>query len=183
MSLYRDKYYTLVKMCINWFMAIFLSWLVLIPTTGESWLRIAGSAFSTLFYLMLLFFSTCEVGLQDCIPIEAGRMKKKWYKGTLYTLVLNVPAILASVVASVAHPFIEAGGDAIKNVYAISNGINELFLHIMYKGMLLDLPDWISKAPWIYLPIILLSLVIGTLGYLAGTKGLFASVFIRKQEK
>ena len=183
MSLYKDKYYALVKMSINWFMAIFLSWIVLLPTTREPWLRIAGSAFATLFYLILLFFSNCEVGLQDCVPIEAGRMKRKWYKGTLYTLVLNIPAILASLVASVAYPFIEAGGDAVKNVYAISNGINELFFHIMYKGMLLDLPDGISKAPWIYLPLILLSLVVGTFGYLAGTKGLFASVFMRRQEK
>lgn len=190
MSLFKDNFYTVVKLWINQFGAIFLGFSVLLPTAKNNLLRLIASGFVSVFYLVLIFWVCCEVGLQDCVPIETGRMKRKWYKGALLSLTANSIALLSAIVSCIAKlcisgvPFFASAAGAsgtAASVYTVSLLINEGFLHVMYKGLLVGTP--FEKTPVTYLPIILLSVAVCTVGYLAGTKGFLASLLSRNPEE
>ena len=192
MKIIKENFYTVIKLWLNQFAAMFLSALLLLPAASldGDWPLLAVSIFTTLFYLVLIFWVSCELGLKDNVPIEMGRMKRKWYKGTVLSLTANSLSILASIVACISKLFIPgvsflgstdgiAGTAA--NVYFFPAIINEI-LHPMYRGMILYFGLG-GRIPFIYLPVALLSIVVCTLGYLAGSKGMFASLLAKNSRE
>lgn len=190
MQIIKNNFYTIVRLWLTQFAMMFFGALML-WTAGSKleWLLPAASIFSVLFYLVLLFWFCCEDGLNDSVRIESGRMEKKWYKCTILALVANAPSLLASVVACISKAFIpgvsylasaEGATGAAANVYSISTMVNEI-LHIMYRGIwvILDL----NGFPFFYIFAVLLSVIACTIGYNAGTKGLFAKLLSRKKDK
>lgn len=191
MRIIRNNFYTVVKLWINQFGVMFLGFLVLLPSAGSKvpdWVMPAVSLFTVLFYLVLIFWVTLEVGLQDNVRLECGRIRKQWYKGTVLALAANLPSLLASVIACISKALIPgvdyfasakgATGTA-ANFYSISTMVNEV-LHVMYKGFFRFFG--LDTVPFIYVFTVLLSLICCTLGYNAGTKGMFASLFAKKKE-
>ena len=180
----------MVKLWVNQFAMVFLGILVLLPTGGDSvpeWLMPVASAFTALFYLVLLSWACCELGLQHSISINIGKAKREPLVGLVVSLAANLPSILCSVVSCVSKAFIpgvsylESATDATglaANFYGISTIINEI-LHMMYKGVLLFFD--LNRLPFIHLPIAALSVLVCTLAYIAGTKGYFASLFAQKR--
>ena len=82
MRIIRNNFYTVVKLWINQFGVMFLGFLVLLPSAGSKvpdWVMPAVSLFTVLFYLVLIFWVTLEVGLQDNVRLECGRIRKQWY--------------------------------------------------------------------------------------------------------
>ena len=191
MRIIRNNFYTVVKLWINQFGVMFLGFLVLLPSAGSKvpdWVMPAVSLFTVLFYLVLIFWVTLEVGLQDNVRLECGRIRKQWYKGTVLALAANLPSLLASVIACISKALIPGVGyfasadgaiGTAANFYSISTMVNEV-LHVMYKGFFRFF--WLDTVPFIYVFTVLLSLICCTLGYNAGTKGRFASLFAKKKE-
>ncbi len=188
MQIIRKNFYTVIKLWVNQFGSMFLGILLLLPAAGgPDWLLPAASGFVAIFYLVLIFWVCCELGLRDSVSIEIGKTKRVWYTGTLLALVANSVSILASIVSCVSKaliPGVDYLSSASKatgvfaNVYALSTVVNEI-LHLMYRGLLIFFK--LGNYPFIYLPIVLLSVIDCTLGYLAGTKGMFASLFSKKK--
>jgi hypothetical protein len=185
----KDNFYTVVKLWVNQFAMVFLGILVLLPTGGDDapvWLMPVASAFTALFYLVLLFWACCELGLQHSVSINIGKSKASPTLGLVVSLAANLPSILCSIVACVSKaflpvPYLESAADATglaADFYGIATIINEI-LHMMYKGMLIFFD--INKLPFIHLPIAALSILVCTLGYIAGTKGFLASLFAQKR--
>ncbi len=191
MQILKENYYSVIKLWINQFGSMFLALLLLLPSAGAlapSWLMPAVSAYTVLFYLALIFFVTCEMGLNDSVSIETGKTPKKWYKGTVIALAANTPSLLASIIACISKALLpgidflapaEGASGVAASIYSVSAMINDI-LHIMYKGLLNFFG--IDHLPFIYLPLALLSVTVCTLGYLAGSKGMFAS-FLSKKRK
>ena len=190
MKLIKDNFYTVVKLWVNQFAMIFLGVLILLPSAGADspkWLMPVASGFTALFYLVLLFWSCCELGLQHSISIEIGKMKRTPLIGFLLSLTANLPVLVCTAIACISKAFIagvpylqspEGATGLAANIYAVSTTINEL-LHMMYKGILLFFD--LNRFPFIHLPIALLSIGVCTLAYLAGTKGFCASLFAQKR--
>ena len=190
MHMIKDNFYTIVRLWLTQFATMFLGVLVL-QTANSSleWLMPASSIFTIVFYLLLIFWFCCEAGLQDSVRIEAGRMKKQWYKCTVLALVANAPSLIASVIACVSKAFIpgvdylsSAAGStgAAANVYSVSTIVNEI-LHVMYRGVLLFFE--LDGFPFIYFIAVLFSLAAATVGYNCGTKGMLANLLSRKKNK
>ena len=205
MRIIKDNFYTVVKLWITQFAMMFLGILVLLPTAnmkfllseshpdakGEplSWMMPIASVFVILFYLVLIFWCCCEVGLNDSVKIESGRMKLQWYKCTLLALIAGLPSLVASIIACVAKTLIpgvsflssaEGAAGAAASTYGVSMTINEI-LNIMYKGTFIFFG--IDELPFIYFFSVFLSVAVCTLGYIAGTKGMFANLLSRKKDK
>lgn len=186
----KNNFYTVVKLWVNQFAMVFLGILILLPTGGDdapSWLMPVAGGFTALFYLVLLFWACCELGLQHSVSINVGKTKREPLLGLIVSLAANLPSILCSVVSCVSKIFIpgvsylESAADATglaADFYGISTIINEI-LHMMYKGLLLFFD--LNSLPFIHLPIAALSILVCTLGYIAGTKGYFASLFAQKR--
>ena len=189
-NILKDNFYTVVKLWVNQFAMVFLGILVLLPTAGgdaPKWLMPIASGFTALFYLVLLFFASCELGLQHNISINIGKAKRDPSIGLILALAANLPSILCSIVACISKLLIPgvsylgsaAGATGLAaDFYSISTLINEI-LHVMYKGLLIRLE--LDSVPFIYLPIAALSVGVCTLGYFAGTKGYLASLFVKKR--
>lgn len=187
----KKNFYTVVKLWVNQFAMMFLGFLVLLPAGGEKapdWLMPAASAFTVLFYFALIFWVCCEVGLHDSVSIECGKMKAFPLKCTVLSLVANLPSLVASVVACISKAMIPgvswlssaqgaSGGAA--NIYSVSTGVNEV-LHVMYRGLFLFFD--VDGFPFIYFPVVLLSLAVCTVGYISGTKGYFAGLLQKKNK-
>lgn len=192
MKILKDNFYTVVKLWVNQFAMIFLGVLILLPSAGADtpkWLMPAASVFTALFYLVLLFWSCCELGLQHSVSIEIGKMKRDPLVGFILSFTANLPVLVCTVIACISKAFIagvpyfqspEGAEGLAANVYAISTTINEL-LHMMYKGLLIFFD--LNRFPFIHLPIALLSIGVCTLAYLAGTKGFCASLFAKRREE
>ena len=192
MKILKDNFYTVVKLWVNQFAMIFLGVLILLPSAGADtpkWLMPAASVFTALFYLVLLFWSCCELGLQHSVSIEIGKMKRDPLVGFILSFTANLPVLVCTVIACISKAFIagvpyfqspEGAEGLAANVYAISTTINEL-LHMMYKGLLIFFE--LNRFPNIHLPIALLSIGVCTLANLAGTQGVCASLFAKRREE
>lgn len=189
-KLLKEHFYTVVKLWVNQFAMVFLGILVLLPTGGDdapAWLMPVAGGFTALFYLVLLFWACCELGLQHSVSINIGKAKREPLIGFVVSLAANLPSILCSVIACISKafipgvPYLESATDATglaADFYGISTIINEI-LHMMYKGLLIFFD--INRLPFIHLPIAALSIVVCTLGYIAGTKGYLSSLFAQKR--
>ena len=75
MKIIKENFYTVVKLWINQFGSVFLAALLLLPATSLAskynigWLLLAVSLFTVIFYLVLIFWVCCELGLKDSVPI------------------------------------------------------------------------------------------------------------------
>ena len=191
MRIIKENFYTVVKLWINQFGSIFLAALLLFPATAledqvkVNWLKLAVSLFTVVFYLVLIFWVCCELGLKDNVPIEMGRMKMKWYKGTLMGLTANLPLIALCIVACVSKLCIPASligsvdnaAGAAANVFFVSEFI-ERILCLMYQGTLVY-AGWTS-ASFVFFIFAFISIAVCTVGYIAGTKGFLASLLSKK---
>ena len=132
MRIIRNNFYTVVKLWINQFGVMFLGFLVLLPSAGSKvpdWVMPAVSLFTVLFYLVLIFWVTLEVGLQDNVRLECGRIRKQWYKGTVLALAANLPSLLASVIACISKALIPG-----VDYFASANGHRRQFLFHFHHG-------------------------------------------------
>lgn len=181
MKIIKENFYTVVKLWINQFGAIFLAALLLLPTKilAENfkieWLSLVVSLFTIIFYLMLIFWVCCELGLKDSVPIEMGRMKMKWYKGTVLALTARLPSILLCTIICILHLILP---DA-SVITAILEIILAYVFNVMYYGTL-SFTKTITITPIHYI-IALISIAVCTAGYIAGTKGFLASLLSKKE--
>ena len=199
MKTIKANFGTIVKLWINQIGSMLFAAFLLLPAdilaekTHQAWILPLASALAAAFYLTLIFWVTCELGLHDSVPIDAGRMKMKWYKGTLLSVFANALAIAAATVQSILKIFVaiyvpdvkylgttsHARG-ALVAVYTVFWRVNEI-LHIMYQGLLATF-GWLN-TPFIYLIVIFLSVVTCTAGYVAGTKGFLANLLSKDAKK
>lgn len=109
MKILKDNFYTVVKLWVNQFAMIFLGVLILLPSAGADtpkWLMPAASAFTALFYLVLLFWSCCELGLQHSVSIEIGKMKRDPLVGFILSFTANLPVLVCTLIACISKAFI-----------------------------------------------------------------------------
>ena len=127
--------YSAVKMFVNQFaISIFGAMLSMATTVGgNDTISIVVSIFAILFYLVLIYMLTWEVGAKDRISVDIGKKKKNVHRGILIAAIANIPNLLLALVYSIGYPFMNTYSWA-GNTCAIVRLIS-ILLQGMYLGL------------------------------------------------
>lgn len=145
-------------------------------TNQNNTLFLIVSIFSILFYLVLLYFMTWDIGYEDKTRIDAKRMNFVKLKGLYLSLFANIPNFILAILITVgyygASTFNAAGfpssPDWAINIYGVSKIIAGL-IEAMYTGII---TLWFGPSPWAYFAIIAPSLIVCMIAYVMGVKGI-----------
>lgn len=134
---------------------------------GNEFYLMLSSLFSLIFYLCLLYTLTWDLGFNDSLKIEAGRMKFDPLLGGKISLGANVVNIILAVIILITS-FIPAVGSVYSNSSAIATFIQAYYAGLksyFFSGLIAN-----SEPSYIYLLMIIPSLLSSTLGYIMGAK-------------
>ena len=170
-----ENSYLMFKMLVNQIgitiFAIFLTF----STNQNDTLFFIVSVFSIIFYLVLLYFMTWDIGYEDKTKIDANRMKFVKLKGMYLSLFANIPNFILAVLITIGYYgstiFNEAGFPSSPewsvNLYGVGKLIAGL-LEAMYTGIIHIV---FGPSPWAYFIILVPAIITCTIAYIMGVKG------------
>ncbi len=147
MKFFKENSYDIVKLFINQIgIAIFsmaLYTAVSIAVSEDfalsSTLEIVVSIAATLFYLVLIYIAVWEMGANDSIRIESGKMTKSKSKGLALGLLANLPNFVITGIAVIfMGVYLLTGAEWCESVFAIFN-LFFGFLESMYLGVIINI--------------------------------------------
>ena len=136
MKIFKENSYDIVRLYVNQLGIMIFSMLLYTAVGENTTLGLLVSLFSTVFYLVLIYYVVWEIGAKDKIRIEGGKAEPCKYKGLVMGLFANVPnfvlGLLTTVFVSVA---MLSGGSGITSTFAIFNLITRIHAS-MYMGFI-----------------------------------------------
>ncbi len=191
MSWFKTNSYSVTKMILNQFGIAVMSLLLITVTVEHNELMLIASFYSAIFYVVLLYMMTWELGAKDRIRADARLSGFDSWHGVKLSLVANIPNFLIALFMLIGFLF----GNCIteeawaQGMYGITHTIAVLW-ESMYTGFIntfLD-PETVSSLSPLYflaycltpLPAILAS----GFGYLMGghNRRIFGSLFSGKRK-
>ncbi len=155
-------------------------------------LKIAISIFSMLFFFALLYTVSWDWGANDKIRIDAGRVKKRAYKGALMALMANAINFVLAATCVICDSLVYFKGiDSANAVSQIANLILRL-TNAMYLGLIQGIfvsfkaaDFYILLQSLAFLAAPLLAILVTHIGYTFGLKNIkiFPSTKNKKQKK
>lgn len=141
MKFIKNNSYEIVRLFIN---QIGITIFSLVLYTGLSFsqdkstslkVTVLLSVFSTLFYLVLLYFAGWDYGSKDKIKIDSGKYEPMPLKGAVLSLAANFLNILFAAVSVVFFTVHMLGGSAWFDTFARILNMLMRFTSAMYHGM------------------------------------------------
>ena len=189
MKFLKDNSYDIVKQLIN---QIGISIFAMIMYTAVSLIadiKLYLSIFAILFYAGLIFTAAKDMGAQDKLKVDSGKIDRNGFKGALIALFANVPnilLILLSILFMGIH--LSSGAEWAYNVNLVVNLFLRLF-SAMYIGVLTaifpaEVADGIitlaGKEAYLYQSIgylvcILIPIIASSVGYYLGLNNIGVS--------
>lgn len=183
MRFFRDNSDSIVKLYINQIgVAIFTMFLytaaaaISVDGIASLLIKVGISAFSVLFYFALIYTVAWEIGAQDKIRIDAGRMEENKIKGFKLGIYANVPNfIFVGIALLLIGTYILSGVEVLFTVFGILNALFRIFVS-MYLGIIQGLTDTLvgnldfAVETALYLVFALIASAITYLSYLMGLK-------------
>ena len=196
----KENSYSVFKMIINQIAMAIFGLALTFATSNFDVIFLIVSIFAALFYMVLLYTMTWDVGFEQSRSIEAGRRKYIKLSGVYMSLLANALNIILGIMIVVGYysstEFIirDAAGEITSdpalavsfapsapewaaNVYGIGK-IAATFLSGMYNGIIASLP---KLNPWIYLMIVVPSVVVCGIAYPMGVRGKHFTKFLGKK--
>ncbi len=101
---FRDYSYTTVRMFVYQIaLSIFgLSLFLATVAVEMDWLTLVTGIFSMIFYLVLLYILTWEIGAKDRIATDYGKKKSRPYLGFVLSILANIPNVLLATFNAIA---------------------------------------------------------------------------------
>ena len=171
---FKDNSYSIFKMFINQLGMTIFGLTLSMATSQNDTLFLITSIFAVCFYMVLLYCMTWDIGYEEKIRIDAGRLDYNPFKGFFLSLSANaLNFILAVMIISGyygASSFIEgapASPEWAVNIFGIGRMAAGL-LEAMYGGIINVV---FNLSPWSYLIIPIPAIITCTLAYNAGVKG------------
>ena len=183
MRFFRDHSDSIVKLYINQIgVAIFTMFLytaaaaISVDGIASLLIKVGISAFSVLFYFALIYTVAWEIGAQDKIRVDAGRMEENKIKGFKLGIYANMPNfIFVGIAFLLIAVYILSGVEALFTVFGILNALFRIFVS-MYLGIIQGLTDSLggnldfAVETALYLVFALVASLITYLSYLMGLK-------------
>jgi hypothetical protein len=183
MKFFKDNSYDIVRLFINQCGITIFALVLYFPfgtfedkAFGAN-MQTAVSVLATAFYLFLLYSAAWEFGSVDRMRSDSGKISLNRFKGTIMSLVANIPNFLIAGGALVS--ILIAGSTQSDVAYTVFGILNTLmrFLSAMYIGVLRGLFDFLSSDNVAYLTsqtigylvLPLLSVIVVSIGYVVGT--------------
>ncbi len=166
----KEYSYSIFKMFVNQLGMMIFGLVLSMATWQNDWLFLGASIFGAIFYMVLLYTMTWDIGYAEKIRIDAKRMKYSPLKGLYMSLAANSLNFLLAIFAIVGYyggGTLEGGPVWAINMYGIAKSI-AVFIQGMYSGIVGTL---FPTNPWGLIAIIVPSLAVCTLAYLAGVEG------------
>ena len=182
-SFFKNHSYDMVTMLLNQ-MAIALFGFTLVLAAmkiNNDALRNVASVFSVLFYLVLLYIKTWDIGFKDKISVEQGKKTNNAFRGALISLCANsINFILAILI------FLRAvlpNVSVFESIGGVAQAI-AVFVQGMYTGLLVNS---VGGAPlntyWIsYFIIPLPAILVCGIAYYFGLHDVKHTAFFHKNE-
>ena len=149
-------------------------------TNQNDTLFLLSSIFAVIFYLVLLYTMTWDIGYAEKIRIDGKRLEYRPLKGLWISLCANIGNIILGILITASYysattfitnpatgSFYPSAPDAAVNVYGVSLTIANLF-EGMYSGII---STYFLNYPWIYILITVPALLTCMLAYIMGVKG------------
>lgn len=170
---FKDNSYNIFKMFINQIGMTIFGIAISLATPNDTFFLLS-SIFAAGFYMVLLYTMTWDIGYEEKIKIDAGRLEYNRFKGLYMSLFANIPNFIIAILTLVGFYGASAykGGTPISPSWAAQTyGVGKLIGSViegMYSGINYVVFNF---NPWAYLLIILPSLITCTVAYIAGVKG------------
>ena len=172
----KENSYLMFKMFVNQLGMTIFAIILTFATIQNDTLFLIVSIFSMLFYMVLLYFMTWDIGYEDKARIDAKRLQFVKLKGLYLSLFANIPNFILALMITVGYygstVLNEAGFPSSPewsvNLYGIGKLIAGL-LEAMYTGII---NVFFGPSPWAYFIIIVPSLITCTIAYVMGVKGI-----------
>ena len=165
------------KIIINHIAMTVFGIIVLISTSKSRVLFHASGALAILMYMFLLYMIMWELGAQNKVRVEAGRIKKDRWLGLKISLVANSLFILVSLVEMILWFFVTP--DAVTGVNNAC-GVLKIIMNYVY-GMYLSISSLAPNFGAMHLLLAIPAILCCTLSYLAGLSGM-KCIFPDKKE-
>lgn len=140
-------------------------------------LTIAISVFAILFYFVLIYTASWDMGASDIIRIEAGRMQKQKFKGALIAFFANIANLILAGMCVISMLLYMNGNEGAIALSQIANAILRL-TYAMNIGLLqgifqtfssdANMYNLLQSCGYLVLPLI--SIMITHFGYIFGMK-------------
>lgn len=140
-------------------------------------IKVAISVFAILFYFALLYTAAWDYGAKDKIRIDAGREKKRVYKGALMSFFANVPNFILAGVCFISTLIYRNGAEGARAVEQVFNLILRM-TNAMYIGLIQGVfsPFETNESLYVtlesigYLVVPLFAILATHIGYVFGLK-------------
>lgn len=173
--------YDIFKMFVNQLGMTMFGLVLSMATSRNDPLFIISSVFSIIFYMVLLYAMTWDIGYAEKIRIEGKRMKYHPEKGFILSLCANALNLLLGIIITVSYycatvhiPVAEGSvimvpgaPESVVNIYGIARSVATL-LQGMYGGIINCL---FVNQPWIFIVIVLPAVLTCGFAYIMGVKG------------
>lgn len=173
--------YDIFKMFVNQLGMTMFGLVLSMATNTNDTLFIISSVFSIVFYLVLLYTMTWDIGYAEKIRIEGKRMKYHPEKGFVLSLCANILNLLLGIIITISYycattliPAAEGSAimvpgapESVVNIYGIARSIATL-LEGMYGGVINCL--FVNK-PWVFILIVFPAVITCGIAYIMGVKG------------
>lgn len=175
----RDNSYHIFKMFVNQLGMTMFGLALSMATAQNDTFFFASSIFAVIFYLVLLYTMTWDIGYGEKIRIDAKRLDYKPLKGLVISFCANIVNIVLGILITVgyygasAYSVSEAGirfpsaPDSMVNVFGTAKTIATI-LEGMYAGII---NRFFLNSPWIYIVIAIPAMLTCTVAYIMGVKG------------
>ena len=204
MKFFKENSYDVVKLLVDqigmaiFSMALYTAASMALPQDFEhgATIRLVISIISSLFYFVILYMVTWELGAKDRIRIDSGRMERQPMKGFLLELLANVPNLVIAVIALiVGGAYILGAPEGFNVAFGLIHSFI-VFIESMYTGVASiifqisdDMSDAAVSAAYMWRTVVfalmtVFSMLAAHLGYLLGERNFkISSVFSGKKNK
>ncbi len=187
----KEYSYSIFKMFVNQLVMTFFGLALSASTAMNDNLFFASSVLAIGLYLVLLFTMTWEIGYSEKAKIDGKRLAYKPLKGLWMSLIANIPNFFIGIAITVSYytaSSYTANAAGIKfpsapqasaDVFGITKSAAAL-LEGMYAG---TVNKFFLNSPWIYIVIIVPSLLVCTAAYIMGVRGKYFTKLLAPKGK
>lgn len=172
--------YDIFKMFVNQLGMTMFGLVLSMATSQNETLFLISSVFSVVFYMVLLYTMTWDIGYAEKIRIEGRRMKYHPEKGFMLSLCANALNLILGIIITVTYytstlgpaqnnaaALIPVAPESAVNVYGVARTV-ATFLQGMYGGIINCL---FLNRPWIFILIVLPAVLTCGIAYIMGVRG------------
>lgn len=137
MTWFKNNSYAIVKMLIYQFGVAILGMILTVATLDKKGLGLMVSIYTLVFYLILLYMMTWEIGAKERIRADAGIVRYDPFNGLKLSLCANIPNFLIFLFMLIGYLFGVVFAEAAwaQGMVSITHGIGIIW-ESMYTGII-----------------------------------------------